>query len=1132
MDEIENKPAKPARGLFFYIKVLLVFLCLIVVSGGIAVYYVYHRLTTDSQLEKMVMEKVSSAINMDVKFATLSVVFPGIEIRDVTVATNTESLQLDSQIGQITIRPSLAAAFSGELLIDALTVASATTNVELKKSAEKAKPAATASSAAAFDLAGIKFPFNGIDLNGLKFSVVDRNSGQSHELVVNSAGLTRSMLSDSVPFNMDAVLVGKAKMAVEGKIFWPSDVAADLTISAESVDELKKMVPEEYRKHVQFIKSAQLKASVKYSLARGTLVVESCQVKAEPGLQADGSLDLSSTAPLNGKASFQVSPMAVNDLWPMVKGFVPAEHGLALKDGKISAGVDLTINDGKVSALNISVTPEKIAVSARALPQKVTVEHGQISYADGKARFSGFEARMADTLLKMPSGALALTPLSFNGELAAEVNLDSIWKLASGYLSAEQKRLVPSGKAAFNGKLAYDGKGARVDGTLSSERIEVQESKTTARAVIERLRVHFDSVGPSAGVIKIESLEVAGVGATLKINGTVKNAADLGFDLKAAGNLRVAEFSRLAAGLFKLPVREGQFKGDLTLDLKVGGSVSNPQPRGRIEFKDIFADFSDRGLVVSSLNGAATADIDNLALDKLSAEMFGGKLSITGTLKNFKKPVADARATVSGADLAAIRRFLKTNFREMSDDLDFSGKADLNVVVTGPANAPDLKGDASLKECRFNHPAVLRPIENIAGPITFSNAGLETTGLTAGWGTSRAVVKGSLKNWAKFITDFKFVVDPLDITDAGGFFLKDSGYKIDGRGTGSGAITGEVAMIKVDGVASVPTGIFSAPVSEKGEVFKFPFKNMQARATYFSKQLHVSSASLELFSGKVNASGKVHLDKDPIAYEFSTRIDKLMTEQFLAENTKYKDILQGGLDGTFAASGNTSGLVSLNGKASLAMQKGFYNSPPFVKQISQQLEAPQLASGPIENVAGDYLIANGRITSKNTVGKAKAGRVNFTGSVGLDATLDGEAQIQINREACQQSNILRQLVGNSETLDIPVTLKGSFMSPSVGLPLDRMLKDVAGKRVKEAVQQKVGDELGKLLGFKKAGSTDQTASPAVGAPVTSPAGTDPANASATQPVPQPAPQTPQKKLENQIKDVGKGLKNLGKIFKF
>ena len=129
MNEDEVKPVRPPRGLFFYLKVLLVTCVLLAITAGIAVFYVYHRLTTDSQLEKIVMEKVSQAISMDVQFEKLAVVFPALEINNVRVATDSAALKLDAYIDRIKIRPDLWAAFAGELSIESLSIASSSTEI-------------------------------------------------------------------------------------------------------------------------------------------------------------------------------------------------------------------------------------------------------------------------------------------------------------------------------------------------------------------------------------------------------------------------------------------------------------------------------------------------------------------------------------------------------------------------------------------------------------------------------------------------------------------------------------------------------------------------------------------------------------------------------------------------------------------------------------------------------------------------------------------------------------------------------------------------------------------------------------------------------------------------------------------
>ncbi|HNW11423.1 MAG TPA: hypothetical protein PKI71_08675, partial [Candidatus Rifleibacterium sp.] len=575
MNEDEVKPARPARGLFFYFKVLLVTCVLLAVTAGIAIFYVYHRLTTDSQLEKMVMEKVSQAISMDVQFEKLAVVFPGLEINNVRVATDSADLKLDAHIDRIKIRPDLWAAFAGELAIESLSIASSSTFLELK-AGKKVSTDDSGSRKSALDLSSVKFPFHAIDFTDLRFSVKDGNSGQTHEVQLNSAALSRSLLSTSIPFNVDAVLIGKARASVEGKLYWPSNVVADVNVQTENIEELKKIVPDSFKKHAQGFKSAEIKAHLKYQLAEGAIDVESCSLKIDPGLSAEAKCSFSSISPAAGSASIKLSPVPVDQFWPVVKGFVPAEHGLTLSGGHLSASVDLVIADGRVSDLSVSAKPDQIEMSLKALPEKVHIGRGQLAYKEGKLSLSGFEAKMSDNLVKMPTGNVSMDPVAFNGELEAEINLDKIWKLVSTHLSEESRRIVPGGKAAFKGKISYDAKKSiRVDGTLDSEQIKVSEKKTSAAATIERLRVHFDSIGPSSGQIKIESLEIKGVGAVVNVNGAIKNAADMGFDLSAKGDLSVEEFSRLGAVLFNVPVKEGQFKGDLSLDMKVGGTLAN-----------------------------------------------------------------------------------------------------------------------------------------------------------------------------------------------------------------------------------------------------------------------------------------------------------------------------------------------------------------------------------------------------------------------------------------------------------------------------------------------------------------------------------------------------------------------------
>lgn len=1129
MSENEANDKKPARGLRFYLKVLAVFTALIAVSVFIAVYYVYHHLTADGRLEGLIMEKAGAATGMEIKFSGYELAFPSIAINNLSVATDTPDLKLDAKIGSLTIRPDLWAAINGEFMIESLSVASVTTAIEIgNPNAAKKLPESGKDPQAPFDPTAIKLPFNNIDFHNVRLSVLQRETSTKHEIIVKNANLARSLLSSSMPFSIEGEVVDLATLVADGKLYWPANISSVIKIKTGNMAELKKFVPAEYHQQFDFVKNADLEVELKYSHAVGDLSIDRCQLLVEPGIKADATLKVSSFSPLNVSAVVKVAPVDIPTLWPLVKDYVPAEHGLKIKSGKVAANIEVSVVDAKAPKILVHISPENIGFTANVLPEPVQLSKGTITYDDGKISFSDFSAKFAESTIGLKKGSVVISPLNFSGDVNLSANLESIRNVALKYISDEAKTVLPSGKVDFAGKIAYDSKGVRVDGQLLADKIGLKESKTGAQASIEKVKVSFVDLSSAKGQIKIDNIEVKGVGASVQVRGAVTNASDMGFDIKANGNLNIEEFSKMAGSLFKLPVRPDQFKGGLTLDVTLGGTMKNLKPGGKLVLNNVSANLSEQGLIISGLNGAASADLDKLVVENLSAELLGGKVKISGSFKDFKNPVVDAKAEVTAADLDLIRKLIKKNVPDMPDEIEFSGKTDLTVNLTGKIAEPVIKGEATLAGVRFFHPAVMRPVENIAGPVSFTNNGLTAKNITANWGKSKVRVNGQLKDWAKFISDFKYIVEPLDVTDAAGFFLKDTGYVVQGNGTGNGTITGPIEKIKVDGVASVPVGLVTAVISEKGEKFKFPYKDLTAKFAYTDQIFNVSSADLTLFSGRVNASAKFFLASEPMKFEFVANATDVQTQEFLKENTTHAGVLTGGVNGSFTGRGNTLGLASIDGDANLAMPKGTYNSPPMIKQIADKLNAPQLASGTINNAAGNGKITGGRISSNNIMGTSNHGKVIFLGSIGLDATIDGETRFQINNQACQSSNILRELVGNAEFLEIPISLKGSLMSPSIGMPLDRMIKDAAQRRGKEAVQKEAGKFLDKLLGGGK------KAEPAA-APVAAPAAADtpqsasPAAQPAVQPAAQPAPQpTQQQQAEKAIKDLGKGLNKLFK----
>ena len=1057
--ESENTVVKPKkkRGWRFYLKVFGVFCLFMAIAVGIAIFYVLNKLTSDSNFEKLVNQKVSEAINMDVSFQKIGISFPSIELTNIHIATDSADMKLDSYIASVRVRPDFLSALTGNIVIDYLGIASSSTLLEMKaiKSNDVAKQKNDGTQSS-LDLNNINFPFKSLEINDIRLNYIDDASKSNYNVRLNKAAISYSLMSSGLPYEIDAEWIDKASVNATGNLYWPSRTVADVNLKVTDINEVRKYVPEDYKNYLSRITGSTVRASVEYNINNNAVEVKSYDVNVEPLLTVKGNADMPQMSPLKLNAVANVSSVNVSEIWPMVKGYVPAEYGLNLSGGTVGADVKVALDGDKPMELTAVAIPQKLEITTSYVPEKIVIQKGNIAYDNtNKVKVTDFEVALSDTNVKLQSLSLSLDDMTLNSVFGINIGIENLLKNLKSYLSNNMDKLVIKGNIAMegnvNGKIS-DLNSLKLNGTINSKNIKLIEKSTSATGNIDDMNIRLSGVGMETGLITVESLAASAVGASLKVNGTVKNQKDIGFDCAAKGNVNVGEFSKLANGLFGLPVTDGQYKGNLDIDLKVGGTVDNPKPSGKIVAKNIYADVSQYGIVVKDFNGVVTADTDKLVLNNIKAGLLGGEVDFNGTVSDFKNMKVAAVANVKGTDLAEVRKLIGAFVPDMDPELDFGGKADLNASLQGSTSAPAIKGSAQLVDARFTHPAVLRPLEKINGRINFNNDGLDSDSLTAFWGTSKANVSGNLKDWAKFITNFKFTVAPLDVTDAAGFFLKESGFEVLGDGTGNGTVTGALEKIKVDVMANVPVGTVTAVITEGGESMKFPYQKLTARAIYCDNVLDVATASLKLFDGDITAKAKVKLASEPILFDVDANINQLMTQEFLKVNAdpKYHKTLEGGINGTAKFTGNTTGLNSINGKASLAMPKGSYDSPDVIKKIADKLKKPSLASGTIENLAGDYDIADGRISSNNTMGSSKDNKVVYRGSIGLDTTLDGNLDFELGKKTCD-SGYLNELLGNSETLNLSCKVKGSLTSPSIDLPLS----DIAKKSVK--------NELNKIL---------------------------------------------------------------------
>lgn len=1139
-----------------------------------AIYYAYVNYLDPAALKRQVEENAGKILGMPVSVADVSLRWPTITMTGLRVGDSaSESLPL-VEIGMVAATPDMFELLSGKVMLDSVFVSSV--SVKLTRAADGTfvlPPSRTPAvgvtptgKGAVIDLDVRGLPLRQLEIEQVRLTLNDLASKKTFAAVMPRFAVKKSLSGVALPLETEIAVDGFGTIALKGELQPPEKLQMKFTLDGVNIEKLRPLLPATIELPAG-LGLANLSGDVTL-LSSGKLSVHGIVLKCAPDIAVTGEFDADRLSPLQGSASIVLEPLPVKRLMALAGKHLPPMPDVKIDDGRLGGEVRFSIIDGQVRDVSAWAKPQGLVVRHSALPAPLKLAQGGLKYGDGLFEWEKLAAEIRGISVKSDRGKVNVEKKTGRGDLSIRMEMSALTGDLKTFVPDSVLRVKPEGVAVFTGSVEIDEAGPMLTGELVGENLRGVPAAGMAPVKLDNVRLMLSGVSAKAGTIAIRECKGSALGMTVALQGSVKNGTDPAFDLKANASVDLAALKEalpIENALFK---KQARLSGTALLDATIGGSLKKPLPSGKLELKNVDFELAARGIHVSGISGVASVDPQRITINTLNAKLFGGKLAIAGSLGDYLgKPQVNASGTLQNSDLGEIRSLIAGNVPDFPAELGFSGRADLDVVIKGSAEQPDFSGTAVLAGAGLNHPAILRPLKGIVGPIKFDQRGLTTEGLQMGWGSSTVRLVGRMESWSGFKMSFQYDVQPLDLTDIGAFFLADTGYRAEGSGTGAGRISGPIAKIVVDGVAKLPSGKFEAPVSKGGSNFKFPFTELQAPFRFTDGILTVSGARAKLFSGDLTASGKVFVRETPIRFGFDTRMKSLQTQEFLSTNTTMKNVLSGGLDMNFIATGTTLGLNSLDGSSAMTMASGSYTAPPVAAQIFNALDSSQLSSGLIKSLQGHFVFKNGRMNSDDLVFKSPHAQLSYKGSVGLDTTLDGTANLVLPREICQGSKILRDLVGNQPSLEIPVGVRGSLLSPGIDLRLDKLLKKAVENKAQDALmniltggksEQKpvasgtaapaqtseknplqglgdiLGGDLGKILGGKK---TPQEPAP----PPTAPAGVSgsaqpapttpgtPAPATASAPVPQPKPLSPDKQIKQDLKNIGKDLKN---IFKF
>ncbi|NLI76908.1 MAG: AsmA family protein, partial [Candidatus Riflebacteria bacterium] len=1081
------------------IGTILIVVLLLVAGAG---YYVYTRFLNLGNLKEVFESKAGAYLGLPVRVASLALDFPTIRLTGVQLGDPASEAMPAATVDLVSVTPDFWELVKGNVLIESLYVASAEVRLVRDASGTVVLPPALAGAPApatpaptpapAFDPRTL--PLNLLEIERLGITLIDREAGLTRRAALAKASFSKASFGRGMPFAVALGLDGLGTIDLTGTVLADGGVTATLKTGEVALPGLPA-----WGVALPALPPGVASPSIEVQAQRqpdGSIRVSRLVLTCQPGLRLESTIDLPSLSPLAASGTVTLNPVGVEVLLPLARPYLPDLQGIELKAGQLGGGARFRVADGKMAELTAWAQPHGLVVKAPQVPVPVSLADGRVSYVEGVVQWSDLGVEVSGLKLASREGSFTPGPSpALAAEVKASLQLAPTFKDFLSVVPKDLKFLAPSGALEFAGKARLADGQAALDGTLGLTGVQVTPQPGMAPVVVEKAEFKADGLGAKTGRLVIASCRARVLDTPLEATGEVVNGADPKLALQASG---VADLARLQAAL---PVENELFKkktrlaGKAVLSGKVTGTLKNPEPEGVIRLDGAEFHLEERQLHLTGISGTARGTPARLALEKLVATVAGARLQVDGALTDLKNPTIQGKATVGGLELAEVRSFLAGNFPTFPADLDFTGRVDLDCALSGPAATPQMKGSAVLAGASVFHPAMMRRLANIVGPVQFDNQGLKTEGLRTDWGSSTLNLKGKVDSWATFGLDFAYDIDPLDLTDIGQFFLAGTGYGLTGRGTALGRVTGPIGTFLLAGTAKVPAGVIETAVSKGASTFKFPFKDLTAPFTFANKVLEVKGAQLGLFSGTVQASGKAWVAETPIRFSFDTKGTGLQAQEFLALNTGYKNVLTGGVDLTFGAQGNTTGLSSLDGLWSVGMKSGKYQAPPVAAQLFTLLNAPQLSSGDLSNLAGTFLFKGGQMHSDDLLFKSPVGQMSYKGNVGLDTSLDGTAQLVLPREVCQGSPVLSQLVGKRPTLELPVGVKGSLAAPSINLALDKLLKKAVEEQVKDKAQDLL---LNALTGGKKAPATASGTAPTASGTV------------------QPAKPTAGKLLENEL----------------
>ncbi|HXV75955.1 MAG TPA: AsmA family protein, partial [Candidatus Polarisedimenticolaceae bacterium] len=496
--------------------------------------------------------------------------------------------------------------------------------------------------------------------------------------------------------------------------------------------------------------------------------------------------------------------------------------------------------------------------------------------------------------------------------------------------------------------------------------------------------------------------------------------------------------------------------GRATLALRLTGTFPESlSARGELELSGYNATLATPDGTTRTIPLSLRADYDatvrgvgeTVEIDRLDLDFSGNELSLRGSIAEagaaHRVDLTLSPTEIAADDLATLAGMLAGKLPiAFESDRPIALEARIEGLV-GDGRVPELHGTVELRQFRFMHESLEKPVENVGARITMLGETIRVDDLTGVVGSSDFAGRVSIEGFRAPRIAFELRSNYADFGELFSFLDPGPAETDSDAGRAADEADDPLSAATIAGDIRIERGLFDT----------LEFDGLQAHMTWADGVLTLDPVDLRLYDGAFRGDVIGDLGGAQPVFEIRGQARQIDIDRFLADNLGSAGMLYGKFSGTVetrtSGADYTSIIRHLTGAGTVEVAEGRVAGLDLLRTLSR-----------VSGLFGEQTISQlgGRLATEGTAFDAMSGGVRFDGGkmrfdgllldspdfrltgVGdvdlLGAVLDGDFELSMSPELsasmrAEKSRAAQLFWNASESrVELPFSLEGPFTAPS------------------------------------------------------------------------------------------------------